>query len=573
MEKEVEICITSYGDSEFVIEAADAAEQTLVTPEREGWTFSGWTDNKGDIVDPRSVYEGQELYASWIDDIKPSFSVTVTENMDSEQTVTLTMEDLGSGVASYYFGTQDPETGSVTYTPVSGSTTSVTVPDAGTYYFACKDASDNIAVISKTFYTLTVDLDGGTGIPAKIIGVEGSQISLTVPQKTGYTFTGWDQTPGTEFDGDYSIKAEYEANQYNVTFDTNGGVFSDDSTETASTVTYDSTYGEGTNGWPEEPTNEKGSFLGWYTAEVDGDEVTSQSVVTTAGDHTLYAHWKPYSVPVTVDNYTGTYDGTAHTATVTSPLPGATITYGTTEGNYDLSTIQAFTDAGLHTVYWKAVCDGYKDATGTATVEIYKADATISLSIDSTTGRIAVTTNSDGTLSATSSDVSIVDKVDIDGNKIAVLPTNGGGAGDVTITVTVNESTNYKPVSATTDVNISARLLPTSYSWWVPSGKYAYGCLNDKGAYVEDSNSMWKVTNDIYIAEAGYYYILGYSGRDPRFCLYNKAGSNGTNLYKALETNSGYAVYLDGPKYLKLSICITAGYTYEECDIRKITFK
>ena len=79
-----------------------------------------------------------------------------------------------------------------------------------------------------------------------------------------------------------------------ISFDANGG-----SVDTASkTVTYYSTYGN----LPTPAARTGYTFDGWYTAASGGAKVTSTTKVSTAGNHTLYAHW-------TVNKYTITFSG------------------------------------------------------------------------------------------------------------------------------------------------------------------------------------------------------------------------------------------------------------------------
>ena len=75
------------------------------------------------------------------------------------------------------------------------------------------------------------------------------------------------------------------------------------------------------------------SFDGWYNDAAGGSEVTSETIVTTEADHTLYAHWtanqytvtfdsgggdtpNPASIPVTYDSEYGTLATTSRTGFV-----------------------------------------------------------------------------------------------------------------------------------------------------------------------------------------------------------------------------------------------------------------
>lgn len=59
------------------------------------------------------------------------------------------------------------------------------------------------------------------------------------------------------------------------------------------------------------------------------------------------------------------------------PAEGTTITFGTTEGTYDLNDNPTLTDAGTLTVYFRVSLAGYTDYTGSAVVTISKAVATV----------------------------------------------------------------------------------------------------------------------------------------------------------------------------------------------------
>lgn len=81
----------------------------------------------------------------------------------------------------------------------------------------------------------------------------------------------------------------------------------------------------------------------------------------------------------TATSYQGVYDGNAHTGSVTPAVDGVTITYGMTEGTYDLNEIPSFTNAGNYTVYFKATKAEMTDYLGSFTVSISKKSATLAL--------------------------------------------------------------------------------------------------------------------------------------------------------------------------------------------------
>lgn len=73
-------------------------------------------------------------------------------------------------------------------------------------------------------YTISFDTDGGSGI-MPITQDYGSAVTAPAnPTKTGYTFAGWDTAiPATMPNQNITIKAKWTVNQYTITFDTDGG--------------------------------------------------------------------------------------------------------------------------------------------------------------------------------------------------------------------------------------------------------------------------------------------------------------------------------------------------------------
>ena len=128
--------------------------------------------------------------------------------------------------------------------------------------------------------------------------------SLPTPTRTGYDFDGWytEETGGTKItsttsvgtDPPATLYAHWKGKKYTVTFDANGGTVS----PASDTVTYGKKY----YSLPT-PTRTGGyTFDGWYTKKDGGTKVESDTTVTTAANHTLYAHWHltPATAPTNV---------------------------------------------------------------------------------------------------------------------------------------------------------------------------------------------------------------------------------------------------------------------------------
>lgn len=104
--------------------------------------------------------------------------------------------------------------------------------------------------------------------------------------KEGYTLIGWESETNcyqitdtiTMPAEDITLTAIWQANEYEVTYDSLDKKFN---------ITYDSAYGELAT-----PTKKEHIFKGWYLEETYETEVTKDTIVKTASNHTLYAKWE-----------------------------------------------------------------------------------------------------------------------------------------------------------------------------------------------------------------------------------------------------------------------------------------
>ena len=103
-------------------------------------------------------------------------------------------------------------------------------------------------------YTITFDTNGGSEI-APITQDYGTEITAPDnPTRKGYTFKGWDkEIPETMPAENITVKAQWEINQYTITFDTNGG-------SEITPITQD--YGTEITA-PDNPTRKGYTFKGW----------------------------------------------------------------------------------------------------------------------------------------------------------------------------------------------------------------------------------------------------------------------------------------------------------------------
>ena len=172
-------------------------------------------------------------------------------------------------------------------------------------------------------YPVTFDPNGGTvGTKSKKVTTGKTYGSLPTPNRTGYSFDGWytKETGGTKVTENTSVGtnlpatlyAHWTAKKYLVIFDANGGRINTASGQ-VKTKTDTVTYGSKYNSLPRPIRTGGYNFDGWYTDQTNGTKVESDTTVTTAKDHILYAHWSltpataPKNVKLTMNPTTGVY--------------------------------------------------------------------------------------------------------------------------------------------------------------------------------------------------------------------------------------------------------------------------
>ena len=154
--------------------------------------------------------------------------------------------------------------------------------DGTAWDYASDKVTDNITLYAKwaaNTYTITFDTAGGSEI-APITQDYGTVITAPeAPTREGYTFIGWDkEIPTTMPAENMTVTAQWEINQYTITFDTNGG-------SEIAPITQD--YGTAITA-PANPTRGGYTFMGW-----------DQEIPKTmpAENITLKARWKDTEKP------------------------------------------------------------------------------------------------------------------------------------------------------------------------------------------------------------------------------------------------------------------------------------
>ncbi|MCD8371677.1 MAG: carbohydrate-binding domain-containing protein [Clostridia bacterium] len=189
-----------------------------------------------------------------------------------------------------------------------------------------------------------------------------------------------------------------------------------------------------------------------YTVTADNHNEVSGTFTVTITNATI--------TDVKAESYTYVYgvDYTAEANVTATTVDGKyTVTYSTTEGSDYTSEIPTFTDVNTYTVYFKISAANYEDAYGSFTVEITKAENSVSIEIEGWTyGEKAnepeVTATYDKANVIYYSDEKCEDEVDI-----AEV-----GAGTYYVKAYVDGTANYTSASATTSFVIAkAKVSPS----------------------------------------------------------------------------------------------------------------
>ena len=238
-----------------------------------GHTFKGWYDNEDLTGSPVTAIGGaetgnKEYWAKW--EIN-QYTITFDTNGGSE--IAPITQDYG---------------------------TEITAPDNPTrkgYTFKGWDKeipetmpAENITVKAQweiNQYTIAFDTNGGSEI-APITQDYGTEITAPDnPTRKGYTFKGWyKEIPETMPAENITVKAQWEINQYTITFDTNGG-------NEIAPITQD--YGTEIT-TPDNPTRKGYTFKGW-------DKEIPETM--PAENITVKAQWEINQYTITFDTNSG----------------------------------------------------------------------------------------------------------------------------------------------------------------------------------------------------------------------------------------------------------------------------
>ena len=271
------------GGSSDAIQIIVKSSESFAAPASDGMTRPGgdtdnyfmWLDGNGNSYEPGGSVPSDvtELTVQWT---APTYAVTLNTNGGTINSGNVTGYTYGVGATL-------PAADDMTYTGhtfkgwydnenLTGSpVTAIGGAETGNKEYWAKWEINQ--------YTITFDTNDGSEI-APITQDYGTEITAPDnPTRKGYTFKGWDkEIPETMPAENITVKAQWEINQYTITFDTNGG-------SEIAPITQD--YGTEITA-PDNPTRKGYTFKGW-------DKEIPKTM--PAENITITARWKDTEKP------------------------------------------------------------------------------------------------------------------------------------------------------------------------------------------------------------------------------------------------------------------------------------
>ncbi len=174
-------------------------------------------------------------------------------------------------------------------------------------------------------FSIEYQNEGSNSITQVLRYKENNKLEKNPFSKNGYTFVDWSTKDNGiknikdnavvnetiwnyawEHNNKIELVANFQANNYTVTLEGNGGSV----TPKSKKVTYDSAYGT-----LPDPSRKYYDFKGWSLKKDVKDIVTSSTKVTMAKDHTLYAMWDLHGYKITLDQNQATIKGSTEVET------------------------------------------------------------------------------------------------------------------------------------------------------------------------------------------------------------------------------------------------------------------
>ena len=307
--------------TQTVAYSGDGVEVTAVP--NTGYQFSSW-DDSGSTPRARTDLgvSGNATYTASFTIITYTLTYTAGTGGSISGTATQTINYGSNGSAV----TPTPSTG-YRFVRWSDSSTSSPRTDLNVTGSITVNAVFELLTYTVTYVAGTNGTLTGSATQTVSHGNDGT--SVTISANSGYTFSKWNEDNSTSttrnetnVTSNKTFTAVYTVNTYTITFDTNGGIYSDSTTSKNVTLAFNV---NALGNVPSTPTYTGYSLLGWATTS--GATTALSTYLVPAENKTLYAVWTTSTVyTVTFNSNYGTPTTTTQSSSVATALADNTFT-------------------------------------------------------------------------------------------------------------------------------------------------------------------------------------------------------------------------------------------------------
>ncbi|MDW2797977.1 InlB B-repeat-containing protein, partial [Clostridium boliviensis] len=268
-------------------------------PERAGYRFIGWDKSYKDIQGDTVITAQYEIVSKTLtldsNGGRLSDQLTIEKPIAPDESIDQILMDVKAGAIRNYYtfdGWYTDKTEGSKY-PESGNK----MPDNDlTIYAHWKRSSSE--VVFKDWNESVLDKQ------EVAIGADATAPTVpTVPERIGYTFTGWDK-PTTNIQDHTILTAQYTINSHKLTLVGNGGTLAGEESKSQSVnfdASLDQVLAEGTA----DASRKYYTFDGWYTDKTGGSKYSESGNKMPDTDLTIYAHWERNSSEVVFKDWNG----------------------------------------------------------------------------------------------------------------------------------------------------------------------------------------------------------------------------------------------------------------------------
>ncbi len=307
--KKVEFKIDFIVDSSVYATVKTNGEEVVkmpTDPQKEGYEFDGWYwDNNSwkksftanSLLDA-PLSSNMSVYAKWTTPEQVKGTQAEFEGFDkiSETEYSMKVANSIETLSLSELVTVNSRSSWTLSTDIYGNQTTASkiaslVVGDNTYYVLVKAENGStqlytLKIRRRPIYNVIFDTTGGTIVENQKVE-EDSFASAPTTTKKGYTFVSWNYDFNEPITENKVVIAEWEANNYRINYDANGGELDNKYTD----VSYDAVYKLPI------PTKKGYDFCGWYR----GEDLVNDGVYKNVGDINLKASWKAINYKITYD--------------------------------------------------------------------------------------------------------------------------------------------------------------------------------------------------------------------------------------------------------------------------------